>query len=134
MAADGYYYIMFFLAFGLCAYFKQTHYKMDYIRIIGRDNLKSNWALALIPAQEIIFRSILFPALLSFGLSLPWIILIMSFLFGFAHIPFHSWKIFALTLVLGTGISAIYVFFPNFYLVTILHGIVWITAHFFKII
>ena len=131
--ADGYYYIMFFLAFGLSAYFKQNNYKMGHIERL-KGTLNTYWGLWFVPAQEFIFRSILLPVLLSFGVSPPWLILIMSFLFGFAHIPFHSWKIFWLTLGMGVGLSAIYVLFPNFYLVTILHGIIWITAHYFKII
>jgi len=131
--ADGYYYLFFFLAFGLCAYFKQNKYTMGYKKLLGRD-IKSHWGFWFVPAQEFIFRSILFPVLLGLGLSKPFIIPIMSLIFGFAHIPFHSWKIFWLTLGMGIGISSIYVFFPNFFLVTILHGIVWITAHYFKII
>jgi len=131
--ADGYYYIMFFLAFGLCAYFKQNNYKMSHIRRF-RGTMNSYWGLWFVPAQEVIFRGILFPVLLSFNLPLIIIIPIMSFLFGFAHIPFHSWKIFLLTLGLGVGLSAVYVFFPNLILVSILHGIIWITAHYFKII
>ena len=131
--ADGYYYIMFFLAFGLCAYFKQNNYKMGHISRL-KGTLNNYWGLWFVPAQEFIFRSILLPVLLSFGLSLPWIIPIMSFFFGFAHIPFHSWKIFGLTLCLGIGLTTIYVLFPNFILVSILHGIIWITAHYFKII
>ena len=131
--ADGYYYIMFFLAFGLCAYFKQKKYTMKHLKLVGKQ-ANSYWGFWFVPAQEIIFRSILFPVLLSFNLSIYWIIPIMSFLFGFAHIPLHSWKIFWLTFGMGVGICSIYVFFPNFYLVTILHGIVWITGHYFKVI
>lgn len=58
----------------------------------------------------------------------------MALIFGWAHIPFHSKKIFWLTLGLGIMLSSIYVIFPNYMLVTILHGIVWVTALNFKII
>ena len=131
--ADGYYYIFFFLAFGLSAYFKQNNYKMGHISQL-KGTLDNYWGLWFVPAQEFIFRSIMFPVLLSFNLPLIIIIPLMSFIFGFAHIPFHSWKIFWLTLGLGVGLTSIYVFFPNFYLVTILHSIIWVTAHYFKII
>jgi|TARA_Y100000310_G_C20688983_1_gene820967 hypothetical protein len=131
--ADGYYYIFFFLAFGLCAYFKQNKYKMGHIKRL-KGTLNNYIGLWFVPAQEFIYRSILFPLLLAFNIPIIIIIPIMSFLFGYAHIPFHSWKIFWLTLGLGVGLSSIYVFFPNFYLVSILHGIIWITAHYFKII
>jgi hypothetical protein len=132
--ADGYYYIMFFLAFGLCAYFKQNKYKMGHIKRFGAKNVNSFLGLFFVPAQEFIFRSVLFPLLLSLGLSIPFIIPIMAFIFGFAHIPFHSWKVFGLTFGMGVGLSVIYVLFPNFYLVSILHGIIWITGHYFKIV
>ncbi|MFH1450541.1 MAG: CPBP family glutamic-type intramembrane protease [archaeon] len=133
VAVDGYYYIMFFLAFGLSAYFKQNRYTFGYKRLLG-NNINSFKGLWFVPVQEIIFRGVLFPLLLSFSLHKLVIIPIMAFLFGFAHIPFHSSKIFWLTLFLGFGLSGIYVFMPNIYLVSITHAIIWIAAQHFKVI
>jgi len=133
LEADGYYYIAFFLSFGVAAYFKQNRYSVGYKKIMGKD-INSYKGMWFVPAQEIIFRGVLFPLLLSFNISGFIAIAIMSFIFSFAHISFRSWKIVWLTLGMGIMLSTVYVIFPNIFLVTIAHGIFWLVAQHYKII
>ena len=131
--ADGYYYILFFLAFGFCAYFKQHEYTLGYKKLLGK-HITSFKGLWFVPAQEFLYRSVPLPLLSKLGLHPFLIIAIMTILFGFAHVPFRSAKIFGMTTMLGFILSGVYVFLPNFFLVTILHMVVWVTGVHFKII
>jgi len=73
--------------------------------------------------QEFMYRGFLIPRLKAV-LSSPWtIIFVNTSLFLFLHIVCEGWMILPLSFVFGIAITAVYYYYPNLLLATIVHAI-----------
>ncbi len=86
-------------------------------------------------AQELAYRGILIPILLSTDMSFINVIIIDSVLFSFLHIIYpHPLRNIIYSFLAGIIYATLYIFYPNLILIIISHSIVNFTALYFQLI
>ena len=73
------------------------------------------------PLQEFIARSYVFARTVSFSLSPFFPILIPSLVYSWMHITFRDKRLVLITFIFGFLLSIVYYFYPNIWLVSIVH-------------
>lgn len=87
------------------------------------------YALVACPAQEFVYRGLLFAEFKRRGWQQPGLqIALSSFLFAFLHSFHYDYVTFGVTLVAGLAWSLIYQKYPNLLGVTLSHGVLGILA------
>jgi uncharacterized protein len=90
-----------------------------------------NWDLFFVfyiffssPAQEFLFRSLVFAELLKSGIKHPvFLVVITSLNFAYLHIFYRDPLLFSLTLLLGFIWGIVYLKYPNFWGVALSHAV-----------
>jgi uncharacterized protein len=87
------------------------------------------YVLIASPAQEFVYRSLLFAEMKRRGLHHPWLqIIFSSFSFAFLHIFHYDYLTFCVTFIVGLAWSILYQKIPNLLGVTISHAVLGILA------